>query len=49
MVKRIACINRRLYVHGSNELDQDILEEVYGCPIELVTHGVAHRVLHHHS
>ena len=48
MVRRIACINRRLYVHDSNELDQQALEEVYGCPIELVTHGVAHRVLHHH-
>jgi zinc transport system ATP-binding protein len=48
MVRRIACINRRLYVHDSNELDQQVLEEVYGCPIELVTHGVAHRVLHHH-
>lgn len=48
MVRRIACINRRLFVHGSSELDQHMLEEVYGCPIELVTHGVAHRVLHHH-
>jgi len=24
------------------------MEEVYGCPVELVTHGVPHRVLHDH-
>ncbi|HEX7185486.1 MAG TPA: metal ABC transporter ATP-binding protein [Thermoanaerobaculia bacterium] len=47
MVQRIACINRRLFYHGP-ELDQHALEEVYGCPVELVAHGVAHRVLHSH-
>lgn len=47
MVRRIACINRRLFYHGP-ELDQHALEEVYGCPVELVAHGVAHRVLHSH-
>jgi zinc transport system ATP-binding protein len=50
MVRRIACINRRLFYHGGPELSQEVLEETYGCPVELVTHGVAHRVLHdHHS
>lgn len=50
MVRRIACINRRLFYHGGPELSQEVLEEVYGCPVELVTHGVPHRVLpdHHH-
>jgi zinc transport system ATP-binding protein len=48
MVRNIACINRKLHYHAGNELDQAMLEEVYGCPVELVAHGVAHRVLHHH-
>jgi len=48
MVRNIACINRQLHYHAGNELDQAMLEEVYGCPVELVTHGVAHRVLHNH-
>lgn len=48
MVRNIACINRRLYYHAGGELDQEMLEEVYGCPVELVAHGVAHRVLHAH-
>jgi zinc transport system ATP-binding protein len=47
MATHIACINRRLFYHGA-ELDQQALEEVYGCPVELVAHGVPHRVLHHH-
>jgi zinc transport system ATP-binding protein len=48
MVNRIACINRRLFYHGGPELSTEVLEEVYGCPVELVTHGVPHRVLHDH-
>jgi len=47
MVQQIACINRRLFYHGT-EINNAILEEVYGCPVELVAHGVPHRVLHHH-
>ena len=49
MVNRIACINRRLFYHGGPELSQEVMEEVYGCPVELVTHGVPHRVLHSHN
>jgi len=49
MVRRIACINRRLFYHGGPELSQEVLEETYGCPVELVAHGVAHRVLHDHD
>jgi zinc transport system ATP-binding protein len=48
MANRIACINRRLFYHGGAELSHDLLEEVYGCPVELVAHGVPHRVLHKH-
>jgi zinc transport system ATP-binding protein len=48
MVRRIACINRKLFYHGGPELSLEVMEEVYGCPVELVTHGVPHRVLHDH-
>ncbi len=48
LVNRIACINRRLFYHGGPELSLEVMEEVYGCPVELVTHGVPHRVLHDH-
>jgi zinc transport system ATP-binding protein len=49
MVKRIACINRKLFYHGGPELSLEVMEEVYGCPVELITHGIPHRVLHDHS
>ena len=40
LVRRIACVNRRLVCHEGAELDARTLEEAYGCPVELVTHGV---------
>lgn len=49
MVRRIACINRKLFYHGGPELPGEVLEEAYGCPVEMVTHGVPHRVLHDHG
>lgn len=48
LVRRIACVNRRLVCHEGSELDAHTLEEAYGGPVEMVTHGVTHRVLPHH-
>jgi zinc transport system ATP-binding protein len=48
-VRQIACVNRKLYYHPSGELDEGMLEEVYGCPVELIAHGVPHRVLPEHD
>lgn len=48
LVRRIACVNRRLVCHEGAELDARTLEEAYGGPVEVVTHGVQHRVLHRH-
>jgi len=47
-VKQIACVNRSLHYHSSGELTSEMLEEVYGCPVELVAHGVPHRVMETH-
>ncbi len=46
-VRHIACVNRTLHDHGP-ELDAGLLEEAYGCPVELIAHGVPHRVLPRH-
>jgi zinc transport system ATP-binding protein len=48
-VKTIACLNRKLHYHESKDVSGDVLAEVYGCPIELIAHGHAHRVLHQHG
>lgn len=47
-VRTIACINRKLHYHGDARIGAEVLEEVYGEPVELVTHGVPTRVLHDH-
>jgi zinc transport system ATP-binding protein len=47
-VDKIACLNSKLYYHGPVENAADGLEEIYKCPIELITHGIPHRVLKEH-
>lgn len=48
-VKTIACINRGLYYHTSNEISEELLA-FYNCPLDIITHGeVPHRVLQHHN
>ncbi|WP_332449673.1 metal ABC transporter ATP-binding protein [Methanoculleus sp.] len=48
-VTRVACLNRRLYTHDTNEITPDMLEAAYHCPVDLIAHGVPHRVLSEHS
>lgn len=47
-VKKIACLNRELHYHDSKEISQETLEAVYKCPVDLIAHGVPHRVLETH-
>lgn len=48
-VKSIGCLNRRLHYHGSKEVTQDMMEAIYECPIDLIAHGLPHRVLAPHD
>jgi zinc transport system ATP-binding protein len=48
-IKTIACVNRDLHYHTSNEINEEQLK-VYNCPIEIITHGpVPHRVMKTHN
>ncbi|MGP8330992.1 MAG: metal ABC transporter ATP-binding protein, partial [Methanosarcinaceae archaeon] len=47
-VDKIACLNHRLFYHNSKELTSGDLEAAYQCPVELIAHGVPHRVLKMH-
>ncbi len=53
-VKSVACLNRRLHYHGQAEITDEMLETMYPCtegevcPVELIAHGLPHRVLQHH-
>jgi zinc transport system ATP-binding protein len=48
-VKSLACLNMTMFYHGLPELNDTLLGQVYGCPVELIAHGVPHRVLPHHQ
>lgn len=48
-VGTLACLNRKLVYHGDKELNESIISELYGCPVDLIAHGVPHRVLRHHG
>jgi zinc transport system ATP-binding protein len=49
-VNTIACLNRRLFCHGAQELTPEILEATYQCPVQFIAHGpVPHRVLKEHQ
>jgi zinc transport system ATP-binding protein len=45
----VACVNRRVFYHDSGEIVPEMLSLAYGtCPVELVAHGLPHRVLAPH-
>lgn len=47
-VSKLACLNKELVYHGEPELNESIVNSLYGCPIDLIAHGVPHRVLKEH-
>ncbi len=53
-VKSVACVNRHLHYHNQAEITGEMLETMYPCtnedvcPVELVAHGLPHRVLKDH-
>jgi zinc transport system ATP-binding protein len=48
-VNKIACLNQKLYYHGSKEISPEDIEKAYGCPVDLIAHGTPHRVLREHD
>ena len=53
-VKSVACVNRVLHYHNQAEITGEMLEAMYPCgaddtcPVELLAHGLPHRVLKDH-
>jgi zinc transport system ATP-binding protein len=51
----VACLNQRLHYHGKAEVTADMIDMMYRCthdprcPVELVSHGLPHRVLGRHG
>lgn len=48
-VGSIGCLNHRLFYHGDKQLTPEMLELAYQCPVDLIAHGVPHRVFPEHG
>lgn len=48
-VKDIICINHTMFYHGEPDISQELVMQLYGCPVDLIAHGVPHRVLREHG
>ena len=48
-VKSVACVNRALVFHGEGEISAEMVDMAYQCPVDLIAHGLPHRVLPHHE
>jgi zinc transport system ATP-binding protein len=48
-IRSLACLNKKLVYHGEPQLTKDTVETLYNCPVELIAHGVPHRVLGDHD
>lgn len=48
-VKTVGCLNRRLFYHHEKSLPSAALEQAYQCPVDLIAHGVPHRVFPVHE
>ncbi len=48
-VKTVACLNRRLFYHEQKTVTTEMIEDTYKCPIDLIAHGVPHRVFSDHQ
>lgn len=47
-VKSVACVNQQVHLHPAPEITADMLEKTYRCPVELLAHGLPHRVVARH-
>lgn len=54
-VKSVACVNRNLHYHDQGEITEEMIASMYRCtvdetcPVELIAHGIPHRVLKRHQ
>lgn len=46
--KSVACVNQRLFYHEGSTIPEGMLDMAYLCPVDVVAHGVPHRVLPEH-
>jgi zinc transport system ATP-binding protein len=42
-------VNKQFIFHSGAEISQEMLDMAYQCPVDLIAHGLPHRVLHSHK
>jgi len=48
-VTRVACLNGRIFTHDTSEISEEMLTAAYHCPVDLIAHGIPHRVFRDHE
>jgi zinc transport system ATP-binding protein len=49
-VTRVACLNHFIFTHDDEKMiSREMLEKTYSCPVDLIAHGVPHRILDEHK
>ncbi|MBS3758873.1 MAG: ATP-binding cassette domain-containing protein, partial [Desulfobacterales bacterium] len=48
-VTSVACVNKNVHYHDDAEITEEMMQEGYHCPVELIAHGVPHRILKTHE
>ena len=48
-VKSVACVNKHFIYHAGPEITPEMIEMTYQCPVDLVAHGMPHRVFEPHE
>ncbi|MFN3535718.1 MAG: AAA family ATPase, partial [Desulfatiglandales bacterium] len=47
-VRSVACVNMTLTLHEEGKITEEMLKMAYPCPVDLIAHGIPHRVFHKH-
>ena len=48
-MKSLACVNKQFIFHEGGKITQEMLDMAYQCPVDLIAHGLPHRVLPTHE
>ncbi len=48
-VTSVACVNKDVHYHDDAEITEEMLDMGYHCPVELIAHGIPHRILKTHG
>ncbi len=48
-IKSVACVNVDVHFHPDGKLDEETITKTFGCPVDIIAHGIPHRVFDSHN